>query len=275
MIDLDRALEFVRTQGNALDRVRLQAFRHEAFDPEPALKDFVKYQNEDGGWAHGLEPDYTGTISTVSTSVQAIRMLCELGLTSHPVFLRTVSFITIMQRSDGAWDEDAILYAHKAPKRLWPTRRWTVWSATVDAIAGLIRGGFGDSREVEWSRKFLASDEDLVEEIWGQGLTYPALGLIVFGTTIAPRAWEFNRCQQIIAAWLHSGEDVIPDLPLLADVLAQIGLTAGTGPFEETKARLEAAQQPDGGWLAPARWHRADATLVVLRFLKAVGAVAK
>ncbi len=273
MIDLDRALRYVRENGNALDRLRLEAFLGKKVDPEPALAEFVRYQNEDGGWAHGLESDYNGTISTLSTSAQAVRMLVELGLTSHPVFLRTISFITIMQRSDGAWDEDAVLYAHKAPRRLWPSRRWTVWSSTVDALAALIRSGFADSREVEWSRKFLGTDEDLVEEIWGQGLTYPSLGLIIFGSTLAPRAWEFNRCQQIIAAWLHSGEDVVADLPVLADVLTHMGLTAGTGPFEETRARLEAGQQPDGGWLAPARWNRPDATLVVLRFLRAVGAV--
>lgn len=273
MIDLERALNFVRENGTPFDRIRLAHFLGQGVDVEAALQALLPFQNEDGGWARGLEPDYTGPVSTLSTSVQALRLLGELGLATHPVFLRTVSFVTIMQRSDGAWDEDVALYAHKAPKRIWPTRRWTVWSSTVDAVAALIRAGFGDSREVEWGRKFLSVDEDLVEEIWGQGLYCPALGLVIFGSGAEPRAWEYNRCQQIIGAWLHSGESVDPELPVLADVLQQTGLTAGAGPFEETRARLEAAQQNDGGWLAPPRWTRPDATLVTVRFLKAVGAV--
>ncbi len=273
MVDLERALKFVRENGALYDQFRLDHFLGKPVDPEAAVRDLMRFQNEDGGWGHGLEPDYAGEVSTVSSSVQALRILAELGLSTHPTALRTISFITIMQRSDGAWDEDVALYAQKIPRRLWPTRRWTIWSSTIDALASLIRTGFSDSREVEWGRQFLGIDEDLVEEVWGQGLPYPALGLLVFGSALEPRAWEFNRCQQIIAAWLHSGEQVGSDLPILADVLMQSGMTAGTGPFEETRARLEEAQREDGGWSAPARWNRGDATLVVLRFLRTLGAI--
>lgn len=273
MIHVERALQFVRDQGSAFDQARLQQFLGDARDPEFALPHILPHQNQDGGWARGLEPDYPGPLSTISSSTQALRLLGELGLNTHPVFLRTVSFITIMQRSDGAWDEDMALYAHKPARRLLPTRRWTVWASTVDALAALIRAGFADSREVDWGRKFLSVDEDLVEEIWGQGIWYPAVGLVIFGSALEPRTWEYNRCQQILTAWIQSGEGVDGDLAVLADALLATGLTKATGPFEDARKRIEAAQQPDGGWLAPARWTRADATLVTLRYLKEVGAV--
>ena len=74
----DRARAFVADKGRSLDAALL---RH-AFDGSdalPALVLLAKFQNPDGGFAHGLEPDLPTPASTAIVTSVGLRILRQLG----------------------------------------------------------------------------------------------------------------------------------------------------------------------------------------------------
>ncbi|MBI3097686.1 MAG: terpene cyclase/mutase family protein [Planctomycetes bacterium] len=71
-----------------------------------ALEALSRHQNPDGGWCRGIDPDYTGSTSSVCATVAGCRWLELLGGTGTEIAARTRTFLLARQRPDGAWDED-------------------------------------------------------------------------------------------------------------------------------------------------------------------------
>jgi len=89
----ERARAFLRGGARPLE---LRAFEH-AFEAAPAwplFDAFVRYQNPDGGFGHGLEPDaLTGASGALATSV-ALRCLVEAAAgRDHPLVRRAVAYL--------------------------------------------------------------------------------------------------------------------------------------------------------------------------------------
>src|SRR5208282_2554298 len=80
-----RARAFVEATGRPLDRALL-AFGLGEAGSAPVLNALVGYQNSDGGFGHGLEPDLaTPASSAIATSV-GLRVLSEVDAdSSHPM----------------------------------------------------------------------------------------------------------------------------------------------------------------------------------------------
>jgi hypothetical protein len=89
----ERARDFLRSAARPLER---RAFEH-AFEAGPAWSLFdalAAYQNPDGGFGHGLEPDaQTGASGALATSV-ALRRLAEADAgRDHPLVRRAVAYL--------------------------------------------------------------------------------------------------------------------------------------------------------------------------------------
>ena len=83
----DRARAFIDAKGRALDAALLRHTFDEA-DPEAALALLAPYQNPDGGFAHGLEPDLPTPASTAIVTSVGLQILRQLGAPANHAMVR-------------------------------------------------------------------------------------------------------------------------------------------------------------------------------------------
>jgi hypothetical protein len=101
---LDRAREFVAAKGRLLDAVLMQVALGEgsAADVYAALS---PYQNKDGGFGHGLEPDLRTPASTAivtSVGLQILRRIRAPG--EHPMVEGAIGYLLqTLDRDQGVW----------------------------------------------------------------------------------------------------------------------------------------------------------------------------
>ena len=73
-----QALAYLQAYGRPLEQ-RLFEYQLQAGSPEPALEALGAFQNPDGGYGHGLEPDIRAEASSVIATSQALTLLRRLG----------------------------------------------------------------------------------------------------------------------------------------------------------------------------------------------------
>ncbi len=134
----DAGVAFVRQHGRPLEAALLDHWLGEA-GPEPALLALSEFQNADGGFGQGLEPDMQGPASTAIATSVALRLLIRLGApTRHPMVMGALSWLgESLDRERGVWWIVGPGAGH-APHAPW----WT-WSPDVigsDSLAGAQQG---------------------------------------------------------------------------------------------------------------------------------------
>jgi hypothetical protein len=92
-------------EGRPLDQARFRYFWIDG-DATGVLAALQRYQNEDGGFGHGLEPDLRTSASSVIATAQACALFRELGATaSEPMVQRTLRYL---------------VNTYDAERRVWP-----------------------------------------------------------------------------------------------------------------------------------------------------------
>jgi hypothetical protein len=96
MLTAERYRRRARSSSSAPGRSSARAFEHE-FEGGPAWPVFdalARFQNPDGGFGHGLEPDaLTGASGALATSV-ALHRLAEVGAAAdHPMVRAAVGYL--------------------------------------------------------------------------------------------------------------------------------------------------------------------------------------
>lgn len=86
--------QFIYRNARPLDFARWKA-HFEGGAPEEFLNILALYQNEDGGFGHGLEPDFLNPLSTPMATCHGILLLKEMGIKdqSHPVVQGILSYL--------------------------------------------------------------------------------------------------------------------------------------------------------------------------------------
>ncbi|WP_051251434.1 hypothetical protein [Paenibacillus harenae] len=78
----DRAVQFIKESARPLERA-LFAYEFEAGSSEEALRELAAFQNSDGGFGHGLEPDVRLAASSVLATSVALQHLTSLKASCH------------------------------------------------------------------------------------------------------------------------------------------------------------------------------------------------
>lgn len=282
-IDLSAARSFIYGNGRLLDQLAYEV-AFEQGDPQAVARAVLAYQNGDGGFGHGLEPDKrSGTSQPLDVEV-ALGYLVAAGATAPPEVLRAFDFLDAVARSDGFVPVllSSIADYPRAPH----------WSETDEyppdvnptaSIAGYARAL---GCEHAWIHRATNSVLTALEDP-------PASAHSLLCATRflehAPRGADVERLAKGVANAL--GESSLfqahPDAnsygvgPLQfapsPDSLAHGWFEADL--LEENLDHLEAQQQPDGGW--PISWEppseasraewRAMRTLDAMRTLAAYG----
>jgi hypothetical protein len=88
----DRARDFIKAQARPLDRVLFE-YRFEGAPVDLVTAELARFQNDDGGFGHALEPDLRTPASSALATEIGLRTLKELGCASdHPMVADAVRF---------------------------------------------------------------------------------------------------------------------------------------------------------------------------------------
>ncbi|MDA1279692.1 MAG: hypothetical protein O3B95_06560 [Chloroflexi bacterium] len=101
----DRAAEFITNNARPLER-SLFDFHFGHGSVEQVLTELAKFQNDDGGFGHGVEPDVRTPLSSPFAASVAFQVLRELGVNGdRPIVSKGVAyFVQSFDRSVGGWD---------------------------------------------------------------------------------------------------------------------------------------------------------------------------
>lgn len=119
-MDMEKAKNFVYRNARPLELARWR-FLFEGGDRETVLEILASYQNADGGFGYGLEPDCWNPASSPVQTWAATAVLREVGLEDphHPIIRGIVGYL-----SSGA-DFDGHLWRNTIPSNNdWPHAPW-------------------------------------------------------------------------------------------------------------------------------------------------------
>jgi hypothetical protein len=99
-----RARQFLIQKARPVERA-LFKHRFEGAPVEIVFSALADYQNQDGGFGHGLEPDLRTPSSSALATAIGLRMLAELGCPSgHPLVYKAVDYVlSTFDQEDGVW----------------------------------------------------------------------------------------------------------------------------------------------------------------------------
>jgi len=263
----DAARQFLQREGRALDQALLAHAFGEA-PAEPALVALGAFQNADGGFGHGLEPDTTSPASTAIATSIGFRLLARLGTSDrHPMVRAAIDWL------DGQIDRERGVWPIVGPEvEQSPHAPWWSWSETLAESWNAFR--FNPTAEILGLlyRYRDAAPPELIE-LGEQGMRQ-SLG----ETALIEGAYDL-KCALRLAEADAAPKDLQAKLAALirksaaahdpADEHASVFDYAPTptSPFTDVVAgRLEwalealiAGQQEDGGWTCFWDWGFVDA----------------
>ena len=99
-----RAKDFIMDQGRALDQRRFE-FHFEDGPADAVLAALTPYQNDDGGFAHSLEPDIRTPFSSAIVTTVGFQILREIQAPASHVLVRKgiEYFIATYEMSEQVW----------------------------------------------------------------------------------------------------------------------------------------------------------------------------
>src|SRR5687768_18351063 len=100
MLDIDRILDFVTSNGRLLDRHRA-GLAVGTGDPEAALAVLAGYRNADGGFGWGLEPDARAPASQPVAALHAFEVLEEVAPVTSPMAVGLLDWLGRIARPGG------------------------------------------------------------------------------------------------------------------------------------------------------------------------------
>ena len=273
---IERAGRFLGEHGREIDRARF-AFHFGAGTREALLAALGRYQNADGGFGRGLEPDIKAPDSNPFATELALLICLQADIPrEEPLLGRAVAWLERTQDEDGGWRFSDGVYAHE----LAPWFRGWQWPNLNPActLAGLLRElGLGSDAlhaRVEALFGRLARVEDLAgDEFY----------------SVRPYAYYFlpereHPRRELYASgllwWLirqHVADKLADNDHFFAYVRGPETYTGRRLPapiLAERLDRLTAEQEGDGGWPTPydPAW-RPWTTVQSLLVLRAFGRV--
>ena len=85
-----------------------------------AVEALARYQNEDGGWANGLEIEYAGNVSTPMTTAAALGYIYLFDLSETEIFAKTLDYLSSTQNDNGSWDDPEEIMRFELPPYMGP-----------------------------------------------------------------------------------------------------------------------------------------------------------
>jgi hypothetical protein len=261
-VNLEAALEFVKSRGNLVEQARLKYLLDNERPSREAVNNLLAGQRPDGGWLPFWATDSSSLDATCFRLAQAE----QIGLLSSEIAItHAIGFLTQRQQLDGSWEEDKSL-ASVAP----------VWAKPGDLSARLYltaNCGF-------WLAVFGATNRNVL-----QAATFLKAYLDENGHL--PASWQANWLASGLwwrLNWLDPARQVLnyllqklselpaSNLAWLVITLLDAGVPASHTLIDAAASSLEQSQNRAGYWSSEdgAAWD-VHATLEALRALRLCG----
>jgi hypothetical protein len=252
-----RAAHFFQEHGRDIDRARF-AYHFEHRTHDQLLDVLVRYQNADGGFGHGLEPDIEAPDSNPFATELALLICLQAEVPrDRPLLAGTVAYLERTQDDDGGWRFSEAVYAH--PLAPW-FQGWQ-WPNLNPActIAGLLKEiGLG-SPALHARADALFTRLARLEDVAGDEF----YGVRPYAYYFLPD-WEHPQRELYLAGvlwWLirqHVSGKLADSEHFFAYVRTLRTYTGRLLPTEIVAERLDqlaAEQAEDGGWPSPCSEH--------------------
>ena len=227
---------------------------------DDVLAALVRYQNEDGGFGNGLEPDISAPQSNPFAARIALLTIIETGIAADdPIVTRLVDWLERTQGEDGCWRWEPGTLDH-------PIAPWfAAWefpnlNPALCLAGALGRLELGSARLHARCRDLyvrLASADEMTDGPYYVVLPY--VESVPWLTDLPDREAALDRLAGHIARDLAAGTYTTPQEAAehIGPPDGPIGQRMPAGTFERIRADLLATQQPDGHWRTPfdAHWN--------------------
>jgi hypothetical protein len=261
----EKARQFILRHGRLLDRKRfLYHFEGGALD---AVVNVLRcYQNDDGGFGHGIEPDIMCPMSTGIGAETAMLIMDELGVTSGVIAERVTSWIIKAQRGNAAlhrqelisvtsWiikaqQPDGTIPHPPANFAAYPHAEW--WANPGDrdrifSLAGLL-GKWGLGNEVFFNKAHLCFETCDLSSITIGIYEYPLYLYLRYAPNIPNRETLLEQIQRQIPRLLETESDFHP---LFMSPWSLAGDEVSREVLETEAEKLVKDLQEDGGLKNP------------------------
>lgn len=196
---MERASDYVRTSARPLEQARLAYLQ--GAPAEDVYTQLAQFQNEDGGFGHGLEPDLQSPTSTVLATTVALQILREVGAPAgHPLVSNAMRYLMAI---------------YDAQVERWPL---------IDAAAS-------EAPHAPW----WTYDENL-ENAFGQFMANPRAEILVYLYDYPEHVPEDMRLRLTDAVLAHL--EAAPDEMEMHDLLCYVRLVETRTLPEDVRAAL-------------------------------------
>lgn len=266
-MNVEKAIAYVQTQGDAVEQARLAAILWDEPPPKAALRELAALQKPDGGFAYWVRE-----VSSVCDTAYVLQWFNDLRVCRGPMVDPACQFLLDRQQEDGGWDEVEAVRALNPPEWMIPGRIETrVWLTAYCAHV-LIRFGYAEAPGTYCPTDFLLAHCDETGRLAGYlRATWDALPMLAFYP--GPDPASCHRAVSVVEA------NFSPDwegsyLAWLLCCLLDAGLPADHPLVARCLADLEHKQRPDGGWEPEeGEEYAVNATVAALRALKGYGLI--
>ncbi len=137
--DTDAAYAFLAKHSDPINNIRFAHWSGEA-DDNQLWQVLEAYQSAEGGFKGGIDPDYTGEVGSIHSTIEAMRILVAHHQLEAPQVGRMADFIRQMAQPDGSWEElPEVLETPQCPKWYKPAK-FRIYETSLIAGYGLDLG---------------------------------------------------------------------------------------------------------------------------------------
>jgi hypothetical protein len=273
---ITRARAFFQHNGRDIDRARF-GYHFDTLPLDDMLTTLGRYQNEDGGFGHGLEPDIAAPDSNPFATELALLYCVQADVPrDHPLLQRTVAYLEQTQNPDGGWQFTKSVYGHT----LAPWFQGWQWPNINPSctLAGLLKElGLGSQQLHDGVERLFARQAN-VNDLAGDEF----YAVRPYAYYFVPE-WSHPQRELYISGvlwWLirrHASGKLQDAGQFFEYVRTPQTYTATALPESLLAAQLDALaaeQQEEGGWPSPYAEHwRGPLTVQSLLVLRAFGRV--
>jgi hypothetical protein len=274
MRPIERTRAFFAQHGRDIDKARF-AYHFADLPLDDLLATLARYQNNDGGFGNGLEPDIAAPDSNPFATELALSICLAADVPrDHPLLARTVGYLEASQSADGDWQFSPAIYQHA----LAPWFQGWQFPALNPActIGGLLHElGLGSNElhaKVEALFQQQAKPADLAGDDFYAARPY-AYYLLPRGEHPQRELYLAGLLWWVVRGCLaNSFADAGHALAYVRSPHTYTGRLLPSALLNEQLDRMLGEQQEDGGWPSPYAEHwRGPITVENLLTLRAFG----
>jgi len=264
MIELDKAIAFVRQTGNPLDRLRLQRALGEPFPQTEVEAVLTSYQFPDGSWDYNASEEQAECIGSLGGTIHCLRWLREFGLGGWSQMARTLEFLVSIQASDGSFYETQEKLARSPQDWLQKETLIDRFYFTAAVPMRLFSLGYRGHPVIKPAIEWLEGHWTNWELVTGTWYNLWAL-LCIYPEVTQLSAALYQRCYAKALDWFPRLE--AQPLTWLLDALHGAGYSADEPLVTKGIARLLALQHENGVW-SDAHYPTVETTVTAVRLMR-------